>query len=112
VCQSFDDGQPQTYNGNDNGTTYHETIVLSCSGTYKAGKLSYIETATSDKVDYSAGLSCVAHTPYVLEHLEGAFTSQNAISGILTADSITWDCNHGLGTRQINAKKGSWTAQL
>jgi hypothetical protein len=113
VCQSFDDGQPHIDIGNaGNGITYRETIVLSCSGTYKGGKLSYIETATSDKVVFSDGISCGAHTPYVFEHLEGTFTSQNTISGTLTTDSITADCNRGFGTSQENAKKGSWTAQL
>jgi hypothetical protein len=113
VCQSIDDGQPHTYNGNTgNGITYRETYVWSCSGTYKGGKLSYIETATSDKVGFSNGLSCVAHTPYVFEHLEGTFTSQNTISGTLSSDSITVDCDRGIGTQLTNASKGSWTAQL
>jgi hypothetical protein len=113
VCQSIDDGQTHTDNGTtSNGVTYQETHVSSCSGTYKGGKLTYIETATTDKILYSNGLSCVARTPYVFEHLEGTFTSQNAISGTLTADSITWDCNQGVGTQQTNASKGSWTAQM
>lgn len=113
VCQAVDDGQPHTYIGNaSNGITYRETYVLSCSGTYKGGKLSYTETATSDKVDYSDGISCVAHTPYVSEQLEGTFTSQNTISGTLRSDSITADCNRGLGTQQTNASTGSWTAQM
>jgi FHA domain len=113
VCRSYDDGQPYTYTGNaGNGITYRETYVLSCSGTYKGGNLSYTETATSDKVNFSDGVSCVAHTPYVSEHLEGTFTSQNTISGTLSSDSITADCNRGIGTQQSNARKGSWTAQM
>ena len=113
VCQSLDDGQPHIYIGNaGNGITYSETYVLLCSGTYKGGKLSYTETATSDKVDYSDGISCVPHTPFVFEHLEGTFTSQNTISGTLSSDSVTIDCNRSIGTHQFNAQKGSWTAQL
>lgn len=113
VCQAADNGQPYTYTGSsNNGLTYRETIVSSCSGTYKGGKVSYIETATTDKIDYSNGVSCVARVPYVYEHLEGTFTSQNAISGTLSTDSVTMDCNHGIGSLQINAGKGSWTAQL
>jgi pSer/pThr/pTyr-binding forkhead associated (FHA) protein len=113
VCQSVDDGQPHNYIGNTgNGITYRETYVWSCSGTYKGGKLTYIETTTSDKVDFSNGLSCQAHTPYVFQHLEGTFTSQNTISGTLTTDSITVDCNQGVGTTQLNARNGSWTAQM
>jgi hypothetical protein len=113
VCQSLDEGQPHSYTGNaGNGITYRETFIWSCSGTYKGGKLSYTETATTDKVDFSSGISCVAHTPYVYEHLEGTFTSQNTISGTLSSDSITADCNRGIGTQLTNASKGSWTAQL
>jgi len=113
VCQSLDDGQPHSYSGNaGNGITYRETFIWSCSGTYKGGKLSYTETATTDKVDFSNGISCVAHTHYVSEHLEGTFTSQNTISGTLSSDSITADCNRGIGTQLTNASKGSWTAQL
>jgi hypothetical protein len=113
VCKSVDHGQPSTYLGDaGHGITYHETFTLSCSGTYKEGKLSYIETATSDRVDFSNGVSCVAHTPYIFEHLEGTFANQNTISGTLSSDSITADCNRGIGTQLTNAKKGSWTAQL
>ena len=113
VCQAADDGQAHTYTGStSNGITYRETFVLSCSGTYKGGKLSYIETATTDKVDFSDGISCVAHTPYVYQHLEGTFTSQNSISGTFSSDSITADCSQGIGTQQSNARKGSWTAHI
>jgi hypothetical protein len=113
VCQSNDDGQTHTDTGSiSSGVTYREIYILSCSGTYKGGKLSYIETATSDKVDLSNGLSCVARTPYVYQHLVGAFTSQNTISGTFTSDSITADCNGGIGTQLTNAEQGNWTAQL
>jgi hypothetical protein len=113
VCQSYDDGQPHTDTGNaSNGITYRVTYILSCSGTYKGGKLSYSETATTSKIDFSDGISCVAHTPYVSEHLEGTFTSQNTISGTFSSDSVTVDCNQGLGTHQDPAGTGSWTAQL
>jgi hypothetical protein len=116
VCQSVDNGQPNTYNGDGgNGITYIETSTLTCSGTYKGGKLSYIETATSDKVDYSNGLSCMTHQPYVLQHLEGSFSAPNSISGTFTSESVTAYCNKGSGTAvpiQINAVKGTWTGQL
>jgi hypothetical protein len=113
VCQAIDDGQPHIYNGTtSNGTTYRETFVLACTGTYKGGKLTYTETVTTDKIDSSNGVSCMAHTPYVFQHLEGSFTSPNTISGTLIGDSITMDCNQGIGTQQANASKGSWTAQM
>jgi hypothetical protein len=113
VCQYTDHGQQYTYLGNSgNGITYHETFTFSCSGTYKGGKLSYIETATSDKVYYPNGQYCVGRTPYVYEDLEGTFTSQNTINGTLSSDSVTWDCSGSSGTQFTNASKGSWTAYL
>ena len=115
VCQSSDVGQPYTYIGNvGNGITYHETSVLTCSGTYKGGKLTYTETVTSEKEVYSDGTSCQVHTPYVSEHLEGTFTNQNSISGTFSSDSVTADCSRGSATHQFNfnAQKGSWTGQL
>jgi hypothetical protein len=115
VCQSSDDGQMQTYIGNvGNGITYRETSVLTCSGTYKGGKLTYTETVTSDKIVYSDGISCQDHTPYVIEHLEGTFTSQNTINGTFSSDSVTANCSRGSDTHQFdyNAQKGSWTGQL
>ncbi|HEY7357102.1 MAG TPA: serine/threonine-protein kinase, partial [Ktedonobacterales bacterium] len=50
VCNnSSDTGQPQnTTHTFSNGTSYEETYVLTCSGTYKAGRLSYTETDTRD----------------------------------------------------------------
>jgi hypothetical protein len=115
VCKASDDGLSHTYIGNvGNGITYRATLVSTCRGTYKGGKLTYTETATSDKAVYSDGVSCVAHTPYVLEHLEGTFTNQNTISGTFSSDSVTIDCNGSSGPHQFtyNAQKGSWTAQL
>ena len=115
VCQSWDDGQPHIYIGNvGNGITYRQTSVLTCSGTYKMGKLTYTETVTSEKDVYSDGTSCVAHIPYVTEHLEGAFTSQNTISGTFSSESVTVDCSRGSDSHQFNynAQKGSWSGTL
>jgi hypothetical protein len=113
VCQYYDHGQPNTNLGNDgNGVTYREISVFSCSGIYMGGRLSYIETATSSKIYYSNGQSCVARTPFVNEDLEGTFMSPYSISGTLSSDSITWDCSGGGGTQLANASKGSWTAYL
>jgi hypothetical protein len=115
VCQAADDGQPHTYLGDvGNGITYRLTLVTTCSGTYKGGKLTYTETVTSQKEVYSDGTACQEHTPYVIEHLEGTFTSQNTIGGTLSSDSVTTDCSGGSGPHQFtfNAQKGSWTGQL
>jgi len=112
VCQSVDDGQPHTSTGStSSGLTYRETFVWSCSGSYKGGKLSYTEMATSDTVVFSNGVSCVTQ-PYVYQHIEGTFSSRNTITGILSTDSITANCNQGLGIQHSDARKGSWTGQM
>ena len=112
VCQSVDDGQQHTSTGStSNGLTYRETFVWSCSGTYKGGKLSYTEMATSDTVVFSNGVSCVTQ-PYVYQHIEGTFSSHNTISGTLSSDSITVNCNRGVGIQHSDARKGSWTGQM
>lgn len=113
VCQPEDNGQPQTYNGNaGNGITYTETSTFTCSGTYKGGKLSYTEVATSVTIDYPHGVSCRTHQPYVAQHLEGTFNDPTSISGNFTADSATAYCNQGAGTLYQDALKGTWTGQL
>jgi hypothetical protein len=116
VCQSTDNGQPTTYNGDGgNGITYIVTASTTCSGTYKGGKLSYTKTATSYKADYSNGISCVVNQPFVFGHLEGTFNAPNGISGNFTFDSYTAYCNKGGGTAvpiQFYAAKGTWTGQL
>jgi hypothetical protein len=112
VCQSYDDGKPNTLSGNTgNGVPYHLTAVFSCSGTYKGGQIDYTETATSLKITSSNGASCVAHTPFVYQHLVGSFTNQNTINGTASGESATFDCSLGIST-QSNARKGSWTGQL
>jgi pSer/pThr/pTyr-binding forkhead associated (FHA) protein len=113
VCQLGDNGKPYTYNGNaGNGISYTETSTFTCSGTYKGGKLSYTETATSDKIDYSDSVSCITHQPYVAQHFEGTFNAPNSISGNFTEDSATAYCNQGAGTLHRDALKGTWTGQL
>jgi len=113
VCRSEDNGQPQLLTGSSgNGITYRETVVWTCSGSYKGGKLSYTETATSDTVVFSNGVTCTGRTPYVNQHLDGTFTSNNVVNGAYTADSIIADCTGGLGTQQFDASKGTWSGTV
>jgi hypothetical protein len=89
VCQSVDDGQPFTYIGNaDNGITYRETYTLSCSGTYKGGKLSYTETTTSDKAVYSDGVSCVGRTPSFTSTWRGLSRVKTLSAGLSVATAL------------------------
>ncbi len=109
VCRDLDDGQPHVHTGTSSGVGYSETTIHTCSGTYKSGKLSYTETATSDKIVFDNGLTCTAHVPYVSAHLEGAFTSATSINGTYSEDTIVVDCNMGVGSQSFNANTGTWT---
>ena len=112
VCiQGDDNGQPHTVTGSTNNVTFRETIVLSCSGLYKNGRLTYTETATSDQIEFSDGLTCTAHTPYTYQHLTGTFTNASSINGTFTSDNITVDCTNGVGTKQLDGNQGTWTGQ-
>lgn len=111
VCQSRDDGQSHTIKGDlGNGITYTDTYVWTCSGTYKGGKLSYTETVTSDKYDFSTGVSCTASGPYTYEHLEGSFTDHSTISGTYAGDGLSLNCNNGKSVTMYDPEKGTWTA--
>lgn len=109
VCRDLDDGQPHVRTGTSSGVGYSETTVHTCSGTYKGGKLSYIETATSDKIVFDNGLICTARVPYVSAHLEGSFTSATSINGSYSEDTIVVNCNMGVGSQSFTANTGTWT---
>lgn len=109
VCRDLDDGQPHAHTGTSNGVGYTETTSHTCSGTYKGGKLSYTETATSDKIVFDNGLICNAHVPYVSAHMEGTFTDSSSIHGTYSEDTIAADCNMGVGSQSFNANSGTWT---
>ncbi|HLW03836.1 MAG TPA: zinc ribbon domain-containing protein [Ktedonobacterales bacterium] len=109
VCWAAnDDGQPHTYTGSDNIGNYQEVFVWKCTGSYKAGKLSYTETTTSDTLTYTSGRVCKANTPYVYTQLDGTFSSATAISGTYSADTIQYTCNKD-GNLHTNAEKGTWS---
>jgi hypothetical protein len=112
VCGK-DDGTPQTDSGTlDNGDQYTETIILSCSGTYKGGKLTYTETATSYKLtDDTDGASCSAATPFVVAQMAGTFSSATDISGTYSSDATTLTCSlDGQSESEpIDASTGTWT---
>jgi len=116
VCQESDNGQPMTVSGDlGNGITYTETVVFQCSGTYKAGKLSYTETTTSDKMTVYEGGStiatCESKSPYAWEQLEGTFSDRNTISGTYSSDSSTLVCSNGKQLTSI-AETGTWTGTV
>ena len=113
VCDNAnDDGQPHTATHTfSDGTSYKETSVYTCSGTYKAGHLTYTETDTSDTFDLSDGGYCVATTPRVNTLLDGTFSSATAISGDYKSDRYRINCPR-VNTFYLigaNAENGTWS---
>ena len=111
VCQSRDNGQPQSTPGTfTGGGSYTEVLVYQCSGSYKAGKLSYVETVTSDKYMLSDGGTCTVSTPYMYERLQGTFTASTAVSGRFNATGTKANCTDNT-TVTSNPLSGKWTGQ-
>lgn len=112
VCQAIDNGQPQIQDGDaGNGYTFHRTFVWSCKGSYKGGKLTYIETTVGDKNVFSNGVTCKDKTPFVTQELDGTFTSSNTIRGIMKGDRTNFTCDQGVGNGNDGPYKGTWTGQ-
>ena len=111
VCNpTDDDGNPHDLTGQDSsGNSFTETFIWTCTGTYKGGNITYTETATKDEIVFKDGFTCTAQTPYVYEHLEGAFTNATSLNGTYKDDSVTYNCSDGK-PQQINPEKGTWTA--
>jgi hypothetical protein len=107
VCGDLDDGQPHTSNGTASGVGYVQTVVYSCSGTYKSGKLDYTEKVTSYKVAFDNGVNCTASVPFTSQHLTGTFSDASAVSGNYTEDSFTFTC--GTQSSSSTPNNGTWT---
>ena len=110
VCGVDDDGQPHTFNGtiNNSSETFTETIVFSCSGSYKSGHLTYTETATSDKIVLSNGSVCAASGSYLYAQLDGTFSDSGTISGSYHRDYFQANCNSNEYIYR-NPASGTWT---
>lgn len=109
VCGIQDDGKPHSHNGTSSGLTFTETIVSSCSGTYKGGKLTYTQTAKSDIIQYSNGVRCLTKAPYTATKLEGTFSSPTKVSGTVSRDKIIVSCDHGVGNITVDAQTSDWS---
>lgn len=118
VCQDRDNGGTSSQDGpiidantgQPNGVTYHETITFSCTGTYKSGKLTYVETAVSDTFALSNGVTCQGNVPRIIQSLSGTFSSATAISGTWSADALTLSCTQNYQLRGTTAQQADWTA--
>jgi hypothetical protein len=119
VCQPADNGQPQVYSDVtlNTGIPYRETATYSCGGTYKAGKLNYTETLTSDTIVFAPnGVSstCTLIGPRVSQQLNGSYTGNHTFSGTVTFLAIptsSYTCQHGNYFFHYGAQ-GTWTGQI
>lgn len=109
VCRAEADGQSHTTTGTSQGVAYTETMSATCNGTYKGGKINYVETVTDHRIVFENGLSCTVQVPYVDARLDGQFTSATSVNGSYAGDPITITCNMGVGTDTTEADQGSWT---
>jgi hypothetical protein len=118
VCQDRDHGGASSQDGpifdlntgQPTGVTFHETITFSCTGTYKSGKLTYVETAVSDTFALSNGVTCQGNIPRIIQSLSGTFSSATEISGTWNADELTLSCDQNYQLRGEGAQQANWTA--
>lgn len=117
VCSPDDNGQPITSNSTtlSTGTPYTEVSTATCSGTYKAGQISYSETDTSVSItwqDNGLNINCVQPKSAVDLQMTGAYAGNGAFSGKFNAPEILYTCDQqGYGFHQV-ALNGTWTGTI
>lgn len=112
VCNpGYDTGKLHTNRGTSGGLRFTETFVVTCSGTYKGGKLMYTQTYSNYKLAFSNGVTCRATASYVNQELDGSFTDATSISGTLSSGTPTLACSNG---RSVTAGgvDGTWVGSL
>jgi hypothetical protein len=123
VCQPEDNGLPHQYTNHtlDTGLPETQTIVYSCSGTYRAGALNFTETLLSDTVqltDQGAQITCHLLHPGVDERLTGTYSAQGKFSGTLTYPGIpraNFSCTSGPFSSFyffLYSGSGTWTGTI
>lgn len=110
VCDPQDDtGQPQTVTDAKQGVKV--TLTITCSGSYKSGKVTYKQIYSGFTVTYSDnGPTCTIPT-FVHIKLDGSFTNAAALSGTLSGDSPTITCSNGK-SGIYKAMTGTWTGSI
>lgn len=109
-CGSLDDGQPHSTSGSQGSVTYTMTETFTCTGSYQAGKLVYVEVLTSMNAVYSDGDVCGApKTSVPWRMFEGSFTSGSSASGTYSSYDVLFTCTSG-ATLEFYPQAGTWTA--
>jgi hypothetical protein len=115
VCGTADHGQSYTSTQKtvNTGQSYQETSSFSCSGSYKAGKLSYTQTITSDVILFSDGSTCTLTSPQIDQQLEGSFTANHTFTGTVTYPKITsYTCSYSGSPFFHYGAQGTWTGPV
>lgn len=120
VCRPRDNGQTQTYTSTtvDTGETYKETYTLSCSGTYKDGKITFAETFKSDVVvftGFNPPTTCTLKSSHLDEQLTGSYTGQHTFTGTINYPEIPrtdYACNSPNSYFFFYAGHGTWTGKI
>ncbi|WP_141727748.1 zinc ribbon domain-containing protein [Thermogemmatispora onikobensis] len=118
VCASYangmqDDGQPHTLSGvTSSGIRYQETLVATCQGTYRSGKIIYKEIYNQDRVVFQTSLGNVTCTasPHTVQ-AEGSFVDATHVKGTLSGPVYSYSCDNG-NSSQVQAATGTWEGQL
>jgi hypothetical protein len=116
VCGEHENGKPFVTQSTflSTGTPYTVTQRETCAGTYQEGKLEEDITVIAQSLTYTldgADVVCSAPTPYILEHIQGTFSSATTISGTFTMAGITYTCSSS-DTITQEAETGSWTGRV
>jgi hypothetical protein len=114
VCSPNDNGQSFTQNGTtyNHGTSYTEVETATCSGTYKAGQISYIETDTSASSSDPSSGNCALNNPAVILRLTGAYAGHDTFSGTINYPYVSFVCDQQGSTWWQEALTGTWTGTM
>jgi hypothetical protein len=114
ICSPYDSGQSFTFNESAfEGTLLIKTLTATCSGTYKAGQINFVETTTSVTQHWQGNETCVRNTPTVDLRLTGAYAGNNTFKGTLSSPYFTYTCDQGYSNTYHEASTGvSWTGTV
>src|SRR5262249_21762907 len=113
TCGPLDDGQP--HNNPPYSPGYSETISSTCSGSYQAGKFTYIQMILAYQQhgpDYTCTADFTNHWTFTFQ---GTFTSPTTIEGtvISARDAVPYNCtNVGATTYPAENNPGAWTGTV
>jgi hypothetical protein len=117
VCSPDDSGQSITQNDTtyNTGTPFTRVVTAICSGTYKAGQISYTETDTSVKISYQSNgvnVNCALNNPAVFLQLTGTYAGHDTFSGTINGLYVPYTCDQQGESFWHTASKGTWTGTI